>query len=428
MPAVVYAQSVTATWDPSPPSENVTSYDVCIGSSAGSCNVQTAWVPGTQTSFAFAPAGGVMRYVSVRAVNSNGTGPYSSPIGFSIPGLTQVSNQSSQVGVPIPPLALSVSDPDGSALTFTHTGLPVGLSINSVTRQITGTPAAAGVYNVSVFVSDNLETVSRSFTWTVTQTCQRISDLNVDCRGDLIWRDTTTGANAVWYLNGSTYLGWANLPTLPIPANSGWQLSAVADINKDGKTDLIWRHADTGQNVVWYLNGTTYLGWASFLTLADSNWQLVASADINRDGAWDLIWRNRVTGQNVVWYLNGTTLVNSEYLPGVADLNWQLVASADVNQDLAPDLIWRNNVSGQNVIWLMNGATIVATSWLPTVADTNWRMAAALDTNNDGNTELIWRHRLTGANYLWYLNQATFAGDSALPGLSDLKWQIVGAR
>ena len=38
-------------------------------------------------------------------------------------------------------------------------------------------------------------------------------------------------------------------------------------------------------------------------------WQLVTSADINRDGAPDLIWRNSATGQNVVWYLGRTTYV-----------------------------------------------------------------------------------------------------------------------
>jgi hypothetical protein len=127
-----------------------------------------ASVPASQVSFSFVPAGGAMRYVSIRARNASGTGPYSSPIGFSIPSLAQPGNQVSAAGVLMTPLALTVSDPDGSALTFSHTGLPVGLSINSVTREIIGTPAAAGNYNVTVYVSDNLETVSRSFSWTVT--------------------------------------------------------------------------------------------------------------------------------------------------------------------------------------------------------------------------------------------------------------------
>ncbi len=61
-----------------------------------------------------------------------------------------------------------MNDPDGSTLNFTHTGLPTGLSLNATTGRITGTPSAAGTYNVTVFVADNLATTSRSWVWTVT--------------------------------------------------------------------------------------------------------------------------------------------------------------------------------------------------------------------------------------------------------------------
>ena len=40
--------------------------------------------------------------------------------------------------------------------------------MNSNTGRITGTPTTAGTYNVTIFVSDGLKTVSRSFVWTVT--------------------------------------------------------------------------------------------------------------------------------------------------------------------------------------------------------------------------------------------------------------------
>jgi hypothetical protein len=42
------------------------------------------------------------------------------------------------------------------------------VALNSSTGQITGTPTSAGTYNVTIFVSDGLVSVSRSFLWTVT--------------------------------------------------------------------------------------------------------------------------------------------------------------------------------------------------------------------------------------------------------------------
>ena len=133
-----------------------------------SCNVQLASVSDPQTTYTFTPTPGVVHYVAIRAINSVGTGSYSTETSFSIPSFTQPVNQSSPVGVAITPLNMSVTDPDGSARNFTHTGLPTGLALNATTGQITGTPSAAGTYNVTIFVTDSLVTVSRSFVWTIT--------------------------------------------------------------------------------------------------------------------------------------------------------------------------------------------------------------------------------------------------------------------
>ena len=167
-PVVAYGQTVTAMWDPSPPSDQVTSYQVCISATSMSCNVQLASVSDPQTTYTFTPTPGVVHYVAIRAINSVGAGSYSTETLFSIPSFIQPVNQSSPAGVAITPLNMSVTDPDGSARNFTHTGLPTGLALNATTGQITGTPSAPGTYNVTIFVTDSLVTVSRSFVWTIT--------------------------------------------------------------------------------------------------------------------------------------------------------------------------------------------------------------------------------------------------------------------
>src|ERR1700741_4505065 len=67
LPALAGAQTttVTALWDPSPPSEHVSSYEVCIGTTSRSCNVKTANVNASQSSYVFSPPPGQMVYVSV---------------------------------------------------------------------------------------------------------------------------------------------------------------------------------------------------------------------------------------------------------------------------------------------------------------------------------------------------------------------------
>ncbi len=73
------------------------------------------------------------------------------------------------------PTAQAFADVDGPTATYSATGLPLGLSINSTTGAITGTinrsasqGGAAGVYNVVVTRSDGTLSVTQPFSWTIT--------------------------------------------------------------------------------------------------------------------------------------------------------------------------------------------------------------------------------------------------------------------
>ncbi|MEZ0091154.1 putative Ig domain-containing protein [Streptacidiphilus sp. EB129] len=65
-------------------------------------------------------------------------------------------------------LQVSASDSGSSALTYSATGLPAGLSINASTGLITGTPSAAGTSSVTVKATDTTSASgSTTFSWTV---------------------------------------------------------------------------------------------------------------------------------------------------------------------------------------------------------------------------------------------------------------------
>ena len=85
--------------------------------------------------------------------------------------VTSPGNQSSASGTAITPLPIVASDSGGSALTYSATGLPAGLSINAGTGTISGTPTTAGSNSVTVTATDNSgATGSATFSWTVTNT------------------------------------------------------------------------------------------------------------------------------------------------------------------------------------------------------------------------------------------------------------------
>ena len=82
--------------------------------------------------------------------------------------VTNPGNQTGTVGTAAS-VRISASDSaSGQTLTYSASGLPAGLSINSSTGTISGTPTTAGTSNVTVTATDTTgASGSASFTWTV---------------------------------------------------------------------------------------------------------------------------------------------------------------------------------------------------------------------------------------------------------------------
>ncbi|HSZ30845.1 MAG TPA: putative Ig domain-containing protein, partial [Pseudonocardiaceae bacterium] len=83
--------------------------------------------------------------------------------------VTNPGNQASTTGTATS-LQIQASDSTaGQTLTYSASGLPAGLSINSSTGLISGTPTTAGTSSVTVAATDTTgATGSTSFSWTVT--------------------------------------------------------------------------------------------------------------------------------------------------------------------------------------------------------------------------------------------------------------------
>ncbi|MBS2961452.1 putative Ig domain-containing protein [Actinocrinis puniceicyclus] len=76
-------------------------------------------------------------------------------------------SQSSTVGTPVS-LQISASDSGGASLTYSASGLPAGLSINSGSGLISGTPTTATNYSTTVTATDSTgASGSASFSWAV---------------------------------------------------------------------------------------------------------------------------------------------------------------------------------------------------------------------------------------------------------------------
>jgi len=103
------------------------------------------------------------------------------------------------------------------------------------------------------------------------------------------------------------------------------QPQALSDFDNDNRSDIFWRNSATGENYVYPMDGLAILGTEGHTrTVADQNWQVAGIGDFDGDARADVLWRNASTGQNYVYLLNGTTIVGEGYLPTVADSNWKV--------------------------------------------------------------------------------------------------------
>lgn len=249
-------------------------------------------------------------------------------------------------------------------------------------------------------------------------------DMDGDLIADLVWRNTLTGKNQMWRLDGVRLLKKINLPTV---ADTSWQIIAQADVDGDGKTDLVWQHMESGAIYVWLMDGARRSSYGSLGTTT-LNWQLAGSGDVDGDGKSDLIWRDNVTGQVNIWLMNGLTIISQSSPATVADLAQQIVGVNDLNGDRKADIVWRNSATGSNAVWLMNGAVIASNTALPAQVGSDWQFIAAEDMSGDDKVDLIWRSASTGVNQIWFMDGATRTSSAnssvAMPG-SD--WVLVRA-
>jgi hypothetical protein len=260
-------------------------------------------------------------------------------------------------------------------------------------------------------------------------------DFDTDGRTDLVWRRDGSGDNLVWFMNGRDLTGasFTNPPTFP---DTNWRIVGTNDFNLDARTDLLWRHEISGQNVVWFMNGVNLIG-GTFTTpaaLADTRWQMVGTGDFDRDGWPDILWRHGFSGENVLWYMNGTTLASGTFLTpaSLPDTRWKMAGVADFNRDGQQDILWHHSFSGEVVLWYMNGSVLASGTFTSpsSLPDPNWTIAAVGDYDANGNPDIVWHHDVSGQTVLWFMNGATlvtgtFTNPSTFP---DTNWKPVGPR
>ena len=267
-----------------------------------------------------------------------------------------------------------------------------------------------------------------TYLWSVVPRARR-ADFDGDGNADILWRNTSTGENYLYPMEGTTILEGEGY--LRAVADLNWKIVGTGDFDGDGRADILWRNSSSGENYVYLMAGSAIKPTEGYVrTVADQSWQVAGIGDFDGDRKDDVLWRNSSTGENYIYFMNGLSIVNEGYLRTLADLNWQLAGLGDFDGDGKDDILWRNSSNGQNYLYFMNGTAIKATEgFITTVPSTVWQVKGVGDFDGDGKADIVWRNGSSGDNYLFPMDGRTVKpGEGFLRTVSDLAWEIVAVR
>ncbi len=399
------------------------------------------------------------------------------------PALTQPANQSSAENASVS-LQLVASDPDGTPVTYSATGLPASLAVNATSGLISGTLSngSAGTYTVTATASDGTLSTSRTFTWTVTTKLipvitwanpaaivygTALSATQLNATASVAGSFQYTPAAGTVLPAGSQQLSVLFTPTDPITYTTA--SASVTLVVRSGPaitTQPPSQSVNAGATasfsaaasgypaptVRWQVSANGGSTWADIAGATSATYTFTAMA--SDDGhQYRAVFTNVVasasTNAATLTVIVGAPVIVTDPTSVTKVRNRVVSFTAEASGDPAPSAQWQVSKNG-GLTWTDRpGATDATLSFVAQMADsgsqyravfTNTRgsantRAATLTVRKNGkggellgpaNPDLLWRSQATGANAVWDLGAAEHIATGWLTTEPDLGWALVG--
>ena len=259
---------------------------------------------------------------------------------------------------------------------------------------------------------------------------------------DLLWQ-SNDGQVAIWQMQGTQILNQTNITR----QDPSWHIRAVDDFDNNGAADIVFQN-DTGELGIWrFVNATSVppdiasIGVEGGQTRIFQNpgapWHVVATGDTNGDGRSGILFQHADTGDLAIWEdfaltLQAVPIPRFPFLTlagGGAFLTqanlrnpgpgWHVQGMGDFDGDGRADIVLQHD-NGAAAIWLMDGTQIRAGGDLNITPfnGPTWHIAGVRDMNNDGRADLIWQND-NGASAVW-ANFTTNGGNATFASQHDI--------
>jgi peptidyl-Asp metalloendopeptidase len=227
-------------------------------------------------------------------------------------------------------------------------------------------------------------------------------DFNADGYADMVWSNGQTLSMRLGLTGGGAY--WQVVGNYP----ATWNIAGAADIDGDGKADLLWYNPSPNRFAYWRMDGARIASVSSITSLA-AGYVPIATGDFNADGYADIVWSN---GHSLSMR-KGLAAGNANWqIVGNYPATWKSAGGADIDGDGKTDLLWHNPSPNRFAYWLMDGAVVSYASPASSLA-AGYVPIATGDFNADGYEDMVWS------------NGQSMSMRLALAGLGA-SWRVVG--
>ncbi len=212
----------------------------------------------------------------------------------------------------------------------------------------------SGVYEVAFLQNSIISSISAISNPVPSQwACVAIGDIDGDGRADLLFRNTSTQEIRGWLMDGQYRWKTGAITTL-----TNYTVLAALDLNGDHTLDILARNS-SNYAVGFLLDGLSVSasGQITGVGAVTPAWVVQMSADLNGDGKEDVIWRDSVSGNVTGWLMDGLTRLSGGLIQAGIPTSWTPIASEDLDGDGDDDLVWRNAADSKVNGWIMQGLT-----------------------------------------------------------------------
>jgi hypothetical protein len=255
------------------------------------------------------------------------------------------------------------------------------------------------------------------------------SDFNGDNVADLLWRNSATSQVYVMPFDTTGRVAGGAFLTGALPAP--WKIVQTPDLDGDGKSDILWWNASTGQVYAMLMNGSAVRAQGAVYTEADTRWKIVASGDFAGSGSRNqLLWRHDTTGVlylMTIAFSGGAFTQSGRVIYTEPDLAWKVAVTGDFNGDGKTDIVYRNDTNGRVFMLQMNGPAIVASGDIYAEPNLAWKVVASGDYNGDGRADLLWRNETTGDVWMMLMSGLSIAAQGPVYHEANTAWKVLGA-